>query len=125
MHLERADELAPQTPAIANNLAWVLASSEPADLPRALELSNLAIERAPRDLNFRDTRGRIYVKMGRLKEALNDLEAALTAAPDDAQLHRALAEVYGHLGLSDMAAEHKRLAEKKPADKAVSPPAKP
>ncbi len=125
MHLERADELAPQTPAIANNLAWVLASSQPADLPKALELSNLAIERAPRDLNFRDTRGRIYAKMSRWKEALNDLEAALTAAPDNAQLHRALADVYEHLGSPDMAAEHKRLAEKKPNAESVSPPANP
>ena len=30
LHLERANELAPRTPAIANNLAWVLATSEPA-----------------------------------------------------------------------------------------------
>ena len=124
MHLERADALAPQTPAIANNLAWVLASSKEADLPRALELSNLAVERDPRDLNFRDTRGRIYAKMGRWKESLNDLEAALTAAPEDAQLHLALADVYKNLGSPDMAAEHERLAAKKAADKS-NPPAKP
>jgi tetratricopeptide (TPR) repeat protein len=125
MHLERAIELAPLTPAIANNLAWVLASSEPADLPRALELSNLAIEHAPREMNFRDTRGRIYAKMGRWKESLNDLEAALAAAPNDPQLHSGLAEVYEHLGSPEMAAQHKRLAEKKPADKSTSPPDKP
>ena len=121
MHLERADELAPLTPAIMNNLAWVLASSQPADLPKALELSNLAIEHTPRDLNFRDTRGRIYAKMSRWKEALNDLEAALAGNPDDPALHLGLAEVYEHLGSADMAAEHKRLAEKKPADKSSSP----
>ncbi len=125
IHLERAEQLAPQTPAIANNLAWVLAASEPPDLPRALELSNLAIERAPKDLNFRDTRGRIEAKMGRWKEALNDLEAALMATPDNQDLHLALAEAYDHLGSSAMAAEHKRLAEKKPADRTGPSPAKP
>ena len=160
LHFERANELAPQTPSIANNLAWVLATepadlpvlgastagllasplsqgpflaasalfpgrTEPADLPRALDLSNLAVQQAPNDSSFRDTRGRILMKMGRWKDALDDLEAALPANQDNADLHNALADVYEHVGDPDMAAKHRRLAEKKTNEKAGSPPPAP
>ena len=115
--------MAPQTPAIANNLAWVLATSEPPDTARALDLSNLAVERSPNDPSFRDTRGRILMKLGRWKDALSDLEAALPGNSDNADLHKALAEVYDRLELPAMAAEHRRLAEKKAADKPAPSPA--
>ena len=114
VHFERANELAPQTPAVANNLAWVLATSEHPDLDRALDLSNLAVGQAPKDLSFRDTRGRILMKLGRWKDALADLEAALPGNADNTDLHSALAEVYDRLGAPETAAEHRRLAEKKP-----------
>jgi tetratricopeptide (TPR) repeat protein len=120
LHWERAIELAPQVPSVANNLAWVLAQSKEPDLPRALELSNRAVEHAPGNASFRDTRGRILARMGRCKEALPDLEAAVAASPRDADLHRTLADVYRRLGSPGMAEEHERLARDESAT-----PAKP
>jgi tetratricopeptide (TPR) repeat protein len=118
VHWERAFDLTPQVPAIANNLAWLLAEAKPPDLPRALELANRALERAPNNPGFRDTRGRILARLGRWKEALPDLEAAVAAAPADPALHGVLADVYRHLGVAGMAEEHERLAQTKSPEKA-------
>jgi tetratricopeptide (TPR) repeat protein len=124
VHLEEAQRLAPQLPVIANNLAFVLAQGPAENLPRALELSNLALQRAPAEPSFRGTRGEILVRMKKWKEALPDLEAALPASPTSARLHQALAEVYAQLGVPAMAAEHQRLARKAqgaPADPGQGP----
>jgi tetratricopeptide (TPR) repeat protein len=110
VHLEEAYRLAPQMPLIANNLAWLLAQGPPDSLPRALELSNLVVERAPDEPAFRGTRGEIRARMGKWKEALADLETALTKSPKNVRLHQTLADVYTHLGVPAMAAEHQRLA---------------
>lgn len=112
-HLEQAYQLNPDMGLIANNLAWVLAYGNPADLRRALELINSALQRWPHQPRLRDTRGHILVKMGRWKEALTDLEAALPEVSDKRASHRTLADVYQHLGMPEMAAEHKRLARDK------------
>jgi tetratricopeptide (TPR) repeat protein len=111
-HYEQAHQLAADMPLIMNNLAWTLARATPPDLPRALELVEAALARVPNQPRFRDTRGQILMKMGRWKEALADLEAALPVLTNSADLHRALAETYEHLGMAEMAAEHKRLAER-------------
>jgi tetratricopeptide (TPR) repeat protein len=111
VHWERAHELAPQAGVIANNLALALTEGSAPELPRALSLVNLALDHSPGDVNFRDTRGRILARMGKWKEALPDLEAALTQRANQPELHRTLAETYDHLGVPAMAAEHKRLAE--------------
>jgi tetratricopeptide (TPR) repeat protein len=111
-HWEEAHRLVPEDPGVANNLACLLAEADVPDLPRALELADQALRRAPNDANFRDTRGRILVGLGRWQEALADLEAGLADAPDNPGLHRALADAYGHLGDPAMAAEHQRLAKK-------------
>jgi tetratricopeptide (TPR) repeat protein len=113
LHWERANQLAPDMPAIANNLAWLLSQSDPPDLPRALQLADMAVEKSPRETNFRDTRGHILMKMGRWKEALADLEAALPSTPNPVEMHLSLAEVYQRLDAPAMAAEHQRLAKEK------------
>jgi tetratricopeptide (TPR) repeat protein len=110
LHWERAFQLAPDTPALANNLAWLLYQTDAKQLSKALDLVNLAIAKAPQETNFRDTRGHILVKMGRFKDALPDLEAALPRSPNSANLHRTLAQVYSQLELPAMATEHERLA---------------
>ena len=111
LHWERATELAPYLTLATNNLAMLLMEGDPPQLPRALQLINLVLDKAPDNPNFRDTRGRIYAKMGKWREALDDLEAALTAAAANPSLHRCLASVYDHLGDQHMAAEHRRQAD--------------
>ena len=46
----------------------------------------------------------------RWKEALPDLEAALRAYSSSPELHETLAATYEHLGLPEIAAEHRRQA---------------
>ncbi len=108
LHWEEASRLSPNTPAIANNLAWSLAHADPPDLPRALELMELALGVRPGDLRFRDTRARVLFKMNRWREALPDLEAVLAASPRDADVHRLLSETYDRLGSPGLADEHRR-----------------
>jgi tetratricopeptide (TPR) repeat protein len=114
LHFERAHEAEPGLSLVANNLAWVLAQAKSPDLRRALELINQALRQEPANPTFRDTRGRIYLKMGRCKEALADLEAALARAPDRPSVHLALAEAYERLGNSSLAAEHRSRARERP-----------
>ena len=113
VHWERANQLAPDLPVIVNNLAWLLYQSGPSELLKALDMINLAITKAPRETNFRDTRGHIFIKMGKFREALEDLEAALPNSPNNAEMHRSLAEVYSQLEMPALADEHKRLAATK------------
>jgi tetratricopeptide (TPR) repeat protein len=120
---ERANQLAPDLPVVANNLAWLLYQTSPDELNKALELINLAIAKAPRETNFRDTRGHIYLKMGKFKEALEDLEAALPQSPNSPDLHRSLATVYTRLEMPALAAEHERQAVLKAAQRNKSKPA--
>ncbi len=110
LHWEEACRLSPQMPAFVNNLAWVLATGPKADLPRALDTINPVIARWPGERRFSGTRGQILARMGRWKEALPDLEMALTVNPDDPELHRTLAETYEHLDAPGMAAEHRKRA---------------
>src|SRR5262249_53241960 len=106
LHLNQAYQLSPNLPAVANNLAGVLAHADPPELTRALGIINSVLEKHPSDLNFRETRGQIYVKLEKWKEALEDLEAALPAFPKDRNLHQSLAKTYQQLGIPTMAAQH-------------------
>src|SRR5205823_4094587 len=76
-YLEQAYKLDPAGPVLANNLAWVLAHTNPPDLDRALAIINTVIERQPKDARFRETRGQVLAKIGRWHEAITDLQAAL------------------------------------------------
>lgn len=114
-HLELAYKLDPNTPLVANNLAWVLSNATAPDLPRAAALAELAVRQAPDVPSFRDTRGRIYLGLGRWAEAVADLELVLRKAPGTDGLHAALAVGYENLGQTTTAAEHRRLADQKNA----------
>jgi tetratricopeptide (TPR) repeat protein len=108
IHYEQADRLAPGSAEVVNNLAWVLIHTEPPDLRRALTLADAAVERRPDNALFHGTRGVALARLGRWKDALPDLETALPASPREPALRQALVDTYEHLGLSDMAAAHRR-----------------
>jgi tetratricopeptide (TPR) repeat protein len=112
VHLERAYELSPNMPVVANNLAWLLANaSKGGDPPRALKLIDLVLDKFPQEPGYRDTRAHVYIKMARWRDALTDLEWVLQRDPAFPTIHNSLATVYAELRMPQAAAEHRRLAE--------------
>jgi predicted Zn-dependent protease len=124
-YLDQAYRLDPSAPALANNLAWVLAHSDPPELDRALNIMNTLIERQPQDPRFRETRGQILARKGKWTEAITDLQAALPSQVNDRALHKTLAEAYRRTGNEEMATQHQKLADLPPVAPArTSPPPK-
>jgi lipopolysaccharide biosynthesis regulator YciM len=111
LHLEMAFAADPKAGVVANNLAHVLAQPPHADLPRALATVNLALDREPNNPTYLDTRGRIYLALGRWKDAAVDLDAVLARAPNAEGVRAALATAYENLGQPALAAEYRRAAE--------------
>jgi tetratricopeptide (TPR) repeat protein len=109
-HLEQAMRLDGSSPEAANNLAWALVHSERPAPETALQLMNFALAKQPGRGNFLDTRGHVYMALGKWQEALADFEACRAMMHGTPSYHRALATTYGKLGLADLAAEHERLA---------------
>ncbi|MHC4213336.1 MAG: tetratricopeptide repeat protein, partial [Planctomycetota bacterium] len=66
----------PENVFAANNLAWILCEHQNQYEP-ALELVNSALKIAPNYVDLIDTRGVIYHRLGRCKEAIMDFEKAL------------------------------------------------
>ena len=110
-HFTLAFERAPQMPHVANNMAMMLATADPPDLPRALAIIQSLSDKFPHDPHLLDTRGQILVKMGRWQEGVKCLELALPSLSSKATTHQALADAYQHLGLKELAEKHQRLAK--------------
>lgn len=122
--MDLAFKAAPQMPYIANNMATLLTLSTPPELDRALAIIQSVVTNSPANPEFRDTRGQILLRLGRYQEAITDLEFALPSLKPAAGTHKALAEAYQALGLSQLAREHLRLAGTPDASAAPgSPPA--
>lgn len=116
-YLNQAFRLRPEAVDVLNNLAWALLTDADPQPERALELATAALQRAPKDARVLDTRFRIYAKLGRWNEALTDLEGCAAAMTGNREFHLAAAEVYDHVKLPAVAAEHRRRAEiAKPAE---------
>jgi uncharacterized protein HemY len=98
-------------PYVANNMATLLTLSTPPELDRALAIIQSVVTNSPANPEFRDTRGQILLKLKRYQEAITDLEFALPSLKPAASTHKALAEAYQALGLSQLAQEHLRLAK--------------
>jgi tetratricopeptide (TPR) repeat protein len=103
---------APQVGQALNNLAFLLAETTPAQRPQALALIDAAVEAAPTQPHYRDTRGQILAHLGRWEAARVDLEAALPGLANKDGTRRTLALAYDHLGQPDKAAEQRRLLSK-------------
>jgi thioredoxin-like negative regulator of GroEL len=111
-HTEKAFTLNPDLLDVANNLAWLISEQESADLDRALELIEIAVQRKPDNFNYRDTKGTILMKMERWEEALTEFETILPRSGGEARkkLHERLATIYEALGKTSLAAMHREEA---------------
>jgi tetratricopeptide (TPR) repeat protein len=97
-HLQKAYQIAPEIPQIANDLAMDLAFGQPVDLARALAVVQPVVEKFPDNPGFRDTRGRILLKLGRYAEAASDLEFASLKLSHASETEAALEEARRALG---------------------------
>lgn len=96
------------TPFAWNNIAWILANVEPRNLSRALECADRAIE-LHQDPRFNETRGQIHMQLEQFEAAIVDLQKAVNGDfPEMADVHRALAIAYRHLGEHDLSRAHER-----------------
>ncbi len=75
------------------------------DLERGLALINEALEAAPDNAAFLDTRGWIYFMQGKYPEARDDIERALSILPNDPTITDHLGDVYEKLGVIEEAAD--------------------
>jgi tetratricopeptide (TPR) repeat protein len=77
---------------VQNNLAWILAHTKGKEA-EALALIGRALEAQGPVVQLLDTRGMVYLKLGRIEPATADLEKAVRANPEipSRQLHLALA----------------------------------
>jgi spermidine synthase len=100
---ERAIELDPDDPDIANNLAWFYAVKGE-NLERALELA-LSATGKDRHAGYFDTLGWVYYRMGDLDSARRHLEQALEIETNRVESLYHLAVVHGRMGEKDRARE--------------------
>ncbi len=93
----RALELQPNLPAAANNLAWLLASEEGADLGEALRFAMQAKQALPDQPHIADTLGWVHYKRKSYSLAISQFKQALENRANDPviQYHLALA-LYGN-----------------------------
>lgn len=99
-------------PNIYNNLAWYMANEPPRDPQRGLSMVNQAIQFQPNNPSFYETRGQIYVMFSQWKNAITDLELALSAMGSTPGIHKSLALCYEKLGMKDEAQAHQAKADK-------------
>lgn len=109
-HFEAGLKLQPDSAVLLNNLAWALASADPPDLDRALQLIDRAHQKSPQRAEVLETRGQILAKLGRWKECVADLEQTLRLMPEQPQVHETLALAYEELGDREMADQHRQRA---------------
>ncbi|HEX3315394.1 MAG TPA: tetratricopeptide repeat protein, partial [Gemmataceae bacterium] len=108
----------PNFPILCNNFAWMLTEKKDAtdkEIERALKLVNIAIERNSVEPSFRDTRGTIYMRQKKWKEAIGDLEFVLTHTPEFRgirNIHARLSFIYQEIGQPELAEAHRELAKK-------------
>ena len=112
VHFELAYQANPKLPNVCNNLAWYLSNESPRDLKRALELSAQSVIMDPSNPQFRETRGQIHVLMGQWKEAIVDLEYALSKLGSMQSIHQGLATSYRQLGDQKLSSIHQGQADK-------------
>jgi tetratricopeptide (TPR) repeat protein len=109
---EQALKREPDFPILLNNFAWMLVEKKDAtvkDVDRALELVNLALKSHPGEPSFLDTRGTVYMRQQKWKEALEDLEYINFKTPEfrgARNRHARLSAIYKELGLLDQSKAH-------------------
>jgi Flp pilus assembly protein TadD len=113
---ENVLKINPNQPVAANNLAYLTAQEEGADLGEALRLAMLAKQALPDDARIADTLGLVHYKRKSYTLAAAQFQQALSTQPDDPIInyHLALAQVAKEDKEGALASLQKSLSSKAP-----------
>lgn len=115
-HLDLAFRQQPNVPFVAVHFARALVLGQDPPLDYAMELTEAVLARQPDLPLARETKGRIFLLMGRNTDAVTELSAALPRmGMESPATHRALAMAYRALNLPDLAARHEQMAGGSPS----------
>ncbi|HTO92038.1 MAG TPA: tetratricopeptide repeat protein [Candidatus Sulfotelmatobacter sp.] len=103
----QALSMAPSQPDVLNFLGYLLADHN-RDLAEASELIQKAVAQEPDNGAFIDSLGWVYYRLGRLKEAREQLERAVRLTGGDPVVREHLGDVYRDLKLPELAREQYR-----------------
>lgn len=103
--LEKALRRAPESPKIANCLAW-LYLERGASIDKAFKLAQFAYQRRPEDPAVADTLGWIYYKKKLFTQAVWLLKDALSRTPDHPTVHYHLGMTFNAMGNEKSAREN-------------------
>ncbi len=106
--LMTALKIEPLNPSAHNSMCWMLAMEEK-DLDRALSYCNISIGLMTNNAAALDSRGMVYLKMGKYDLALADYKRAMAIAPDNAHFMYGRGMVLLRLGRAE---EGKRLIDR-------------
>ncbi len=109
--LKRVLDKKPDQAVAWNNYAWALTQQPNPDLETALVAVNHALQIMPNEFRFRETRGQVFVQLGKWQEAVTDLEVALNGMPEARAVHASLAKAYEALGQTELARMHREQAQ--------------
>lgn len=113
-HCDLAEASGSHIATVLNNLALLALEHEEIASQDALLLVNGAIRRLAGQPQFRETRGRILIALGRYAEAIDDLKEALVIEALKPNIHKNLSVAYAALGDSSAAAHYKNCAASHP-----------
>jgi tetratricopeptide (TPR) repeat protein len=105
-HLRLAYQSDPNLVVAANNLAWALMQTQPPKLTEALQLVDSVVERQPELAAVRETRGQVLLRLGKVEQAIAELEYALRELPTSVVTRESLITAYRLAGMDAVAAEH-------------------
>lgn len=113
LHMEQAFKANSRFSVVGNNLAWILAHSDPPELDRAFALASQVVENNPDDGRFRDTLATILMKQEQFPVALAEFQKALPTASNRKEIHQKMADIYQKLDRAELAAHHQEQADAK------------
>jgi tetratricopeptide (TPR) repeat protein len=109
-HLRAACRQDPQDAQSLNNLAWVLLQMGDGHYDEGLSLAVKAVSIKPQEAMYRETRGQLLMRLGRYRQAVEDLEYALNGLGESSEIHQLLALAYDQLGEAERAQAHRQSA---------------
>ncbi|WP_218933871.1 tetratricopeptide repeat protein [Rubripirellula lacrimiformis] len=110
LNMKQAVALDPNLVVVANNLAYLMAQSESADLEAALHLADQAVQAEPENPDYLDTRAMIYLKKQDYPSAAIDYQKALERSQQPGPIQLQLAKIYDQLGDKETAEQFRRKA---------------